>query len=364
MARQDHVVRNIDYKTIKNMRLHILASFLCIGIAAGARKVSDDAFRSEFMRIMEESLPGEQRKTDLTKRLLNVARPAAPEFMQVRALEDYQGYSVNLTNYALKYIGCSNIHTFSDDLAQSGYGSDSVLALNQFVVVRLCPRDECSNYHKYGCNSDFGDYLIPMEDYLQIMKENYFEQYEQYCETCAACNGQSYGNGNYGYYQYGNNNGRRLADDDGYNYDDGYNNNDDNANACDYYDCDNYKRACKNYYTQEKYMEEYFQCGQFYLGNKVAYLGPHCMSDGKTIGIGIYRDQYCNEYNAPLTDISASTGMDLSDEYLKFYYPKSCISCLASVSRNFPNLHSRGLSAHILHYIAFILAIGWLFFEQ
>ena len=79
-------------------------------------------------------------------------------------------------------------------------------------------------------------------------------------------------------------------------------------------------------------MADYFQCGEFNLGNSVAYMGPHCRSDGKTIGIGIYRDENCNRYNAKLNDISSYTGMDLSDEYMKFYYSNNCVSCRASVS--------------------------------
>jgi hypothetical protein len=62
-------------------------------------------------------------------------------------------------------------------------------------------------------------------------------------------------------------------------------------------------------------------------------VGPHCRSDGKTIGIGLYKDENCNEYNADLTDISSYTGLDVSDDYLKFFYSDNCISCLASVSR-------------------------------
>ena len=130
-----------------------------------------------------------------------------------RKLDEYEGYAVNLTEYALKYIGCSNVMTWSDDLAagnnnNGGGGSDSVLKMDKFVVLRLCPRDSCSNYNDFGCMEQFGDYLIPMETYLQVMAETYFTQYQEYCETCYEC--------------------MAAKNDDNYNGDDG--NNKDNQN--------------------------------------------------------------------------------------------------------------------------------------
>ena len=159
-------------------------------------------------------------------------------------------------------------------------------------------------------------------------------------------NGNNYEAADDGYYADADDgddyNRRRLADDDYYNAnngddgDDAYNanNGDDQANACEYYDvCENYRTACKDYAQQADDMQDFFECGEFNVGNNVAYMGPHCRSDGKTIGIGIYKDEYCNEYNAALSDISSYTGMDLSDGYLKPYYSDNCISCLASVSK-------------------------------
>jgi hypothetical protein len=253
----------------------------------------------------------------------------------------YESYAINLTDYALKYIGCSNIKTYSDDLAAQE-NSVSVLRTDRFVVLRLCPKDSCSNYNQYGCLEKFGDYLIPMETYLQAMSEIFFTQYEAYCETCYDCmsaiDGDSSNNG-------GNNRARQLYDDatngdDAVAGDDAaavaddylnYYNNANNGGGCQYYAvCENYKAACSSYGDLGFDLQNYFQCAEFNIGDNVGYLGPHCKSDGKTIGFGIYHDQYCNQYNADLLEMSSY--MSVSDNDLAAYYSNNCISCLASVS--------------------------------
>eukprot|EP00339_Tiarina_fusa_P005293 CAMPEP_0117052564 /NCGR_PEP_ID=MMETSP0472-20121206/36332_1 /TAXON_ID=693140 ORGANISM="Tiarina fusus, Strain LIS" /NCGR_SAMPLE_ID=MMETSP0472 /ASSEMBLY_ACC=CAM_ASM_000603 /LENGTH=512 /DNA_ID=CAMNT_0004767235 /DNA_START=73 /DNA_END=1611 /DNA_ORIENTATION=+ len=345
-------------------RILLWASVL-LGVASAA----DSSLRHDFVRKMEAAVDSKKRETALTNKLLSAATRIEPDevtFEQPRFLEDYQDFAVNLTEYALKYIGCQNIHTYSDELAEDE-DAGTVLGMDRFVIVRLCPRDECSNYNEFGCLSGFGDYLIAMEDYLQIMEESYFDQFEEYCQTCyrsyqclksqnevaaddgddangddANANGDdANANGDDG------NNGRRMED---YNYYNAYDYMDDavddwggagdDANAadednevdyCEYaYACQNWKTPCREYSYQMADMAEYFECSNVNVGNADMYLGPHCRSDGKTIGIGIYKDENCNAYNADLGDISEVTGLDLSDDYLKPYYSENCISCLAS----------------------------------
>jgi hypothetical protein len=290
----------------------------------------------------------------LLSRLASVAVPAAthPEYVAqhgelqqpeyARNLEEYQSYAINLTDYALKYIGCSNIKTWSDELAAQE-NSVSVLRTDRFVVLRLCPKDSCSNYNQYGCLEKFGDYLVPMETYLQAMSETFFTQYQEYCETCYECMSAIDGDdANNGY-----NRGRELYDDanngdDAVAGDDAavagddylnYYNNANNGGGCQFYAvCENYKSACSSYGDLGFDLQNYFQCAEFNIGDNVGYLGPHCKSDGKTIGFGIYHDQYCNQYNADLLEMSSY--MSVSDNDLEAYYSNNCISCLASVSLN------------------------------
>lgn len=352
------------------------------------------------------------------------------------AWAEYGG--LNLTRYALKYLGCQNIHSWSDDMAaDNDYGP---LKMDRFVVFRLCPKEKCSNYNQWGCEYNYGEYTIPMEDYLATMQQYHIQQYQEYCQTCVSCmtgtgdfaqqgnddganngnnrrldqqyngggqyyyynsNGQYYqqnyqdgGNANYGanYGQYKNG----QYQDDYVGGDDHYNNNQaqddfygagdddyanrnakgdddaqytadpyDNTNAyvnddmyadadaetnetayyssrnrCMYADvCASYLDACNpDMFTDDNYManseafSDYFECAEFDMGDAQAYLGPHCQSDGFTIGIGIYEDAYCSSYVGDIADMGQAAGQVFSDDYLSPYYPKQCISCSARVS--------------------------------
>ena len=399
-------------------------TILCLLGAGTTRNICDatttgknaarGSVRNEFVRAMDQALGRKKNDEILRHRLKELAIPANshPGYMRSqqqlnpdgnRQLEEYQDYAIDLTEYALKYIGCSNIRTWSDDLAaenNKNRGTDSVLQMDQFVVLRLCPRDSCSNYNQYGCLQNFGDYLIPMEIYLQTMAETYFTQYEEYCETCYECMSDMNNNNNYNNDDGGNNNGddgnyynNNYNNDDGGNYnnnnynngDDGnyynnnYNNNDDGnynnggrrlnddaysyynnygaddaaaddaaggddyyaqnnyngnqnqAGNCQYYAaCTNYRSACQEYTNLGFDLEDYFECAEFKMGNSGGYLGPHCASDGKTISMGIFNDENCNEFSADISEISSY--MAVQEDELEAYYADKCISCLASVS--------------------------------
>ena len=129
-------------------------------------------------------------------------------------------------------------------------------------------------------------------------------------------------------------------DDMMYATDDAANATDDDGINCFYKDvCHAYMEACgEDMFTDDNYMSysanyaQYFECAEFNVGNAVSYLGPHCRSDGFTIGIGIYEDPYCSSYIGDMVDMEEVTGQAFDDDYLSPYYPKQCISCMATVS--------------------------------
>jgi hypothetical protein len=96
--------------------------------------------------------------------------------------------------------------------------------------------------------------------------------------------------------------------------------------------CENYKSACKSYSKKTKYYEDYFTCSEFTVGDQTGYLGPHCRSDGYTIGIGIFEDSDCSSYIGDKVNIQQYTGQAFDDTELKAYYSKECMSCVASES--------------------------------
>mmetsp|Transcript_39634 Transcript_39634/g.95776 ORF Transcript_39634/g.95776 Transcript_39634/m.95776 type:complete len:469 (+) Transcript_39634:137-1543(+) len=229
---------------------------------------------------------------------------------------DNNVYAIDLENYALKYIGCSNIRSYSSELAEDNAGS--VLEMNRFVTLRLCPKSECSNYYDLGCTSGYGDYVITMGDYLEIMSETYFKQYVEYCQTCDACKHPDSSNKNTG-------------NDNGYYGWNEYAMDDDSGGNCRYSEvCSNYWAVCKDYSEQTYRLEDYFECSPLSTGDSYVYLGPHCGSDGKTLGIGVYSDEYCNEYTKDVTEVSSYLGMDIDGGYMKPFHSENCISCVAS----------------------------------
>lgn len=203
----------------------------------GTEFQSERLQRVEFVREMErlekETLRKKSQKS-LQERLLKVAQEILPSsFSQTTerdlANNNYQNddylsnyvyandASIDLAGYALKYVGCQNVHTWDDNLA--GGDSTSPLSMKRFVTFRLCKANDCSAYNKWGCNFNFGEYVIPMEDYLAIMAEYHFEQFGRFCKTCYRCMSLDY----------------YKDDDDAMAYnatDDGYDVNDDKA-GCD-----------------------------------------------------------------------------------------------------------------------------------
>lgn len=87
-------------------------------------------------------------------------------------------YGIDLTNYAIKYVGCRNVNSWS---------SDNSLELNRFVVFRLCDSNSCSSYNQYGCSSNYGEYMLPLENYLKLMADYYYKDFNKYCEVCSRC---------------------------------------------------------------------------------------------------------------------------------------------------------------------------------
>ena len=98
----------------------------------------------------------------------------------------YLNYGFDLSEYLLKYAGCSSVATFSDEMAQDEE-SDTVFMTNQYVVFRFCPTQTCSGTSVYGCMQDYGEYMLPIDQWLEIIVEYREEEYERYCEYCADC---------------------------------------------------------------------------------------------------------------------------------------------------------------------------------
>jgi hypothetical protein len=273
---------------------------------------SKEDARKEFMRAMDD-VSNLQNLQHLQKRLLLHAVPRRS--LDENATE-YDG-ALDLTQFAMKYVGCQNVKSFSDDLAEDN-DSNTVLGYNRFVVFRLCPANKCSAYNKYGCQDSFGEYIIEMEMFLEIMSQYHHQKYLEYCATCIACMNPPSDDTNYTEYN-------STTNETIYTW---------SASAdCQYFEaCQNYNQACKNFdaSTDDNAYSEILGCSEYALNDNMVYRGPHCGSNGKSITMGLFKDNECTKYIQSEADSGTSSGTD--DSLLQFFYNPTCVSCVNTVS--------------------------------
>lgn len=331
-------VRRTAQRTKMMTRLTHLPLFLMIQMTAAGRNGQALA-KTEFMRNMnraaaehnlplysEEQLGTIARKERLHRNLLKNAISVKalkssdkPESVDIEGTEtDHRQLadeyadtsSINLLSYSLKYQGCASLSSYSDEKAYSD--ESSVMSTKQFVNFRLCPSNSCSNSTKNGCGYGYGEYLIPMSEYLTSFigyKQETFQQYCNYCKQCMYFENYFYGN-------------RNLED----------------QHACKYYDaCEDYSDVCSDDDDNNEESSTFSDCsyvGSGYNDNGGGYFyaGPYCDSDQSTIKIGLYSDQYCTKYLYDSSDISDYTGDDMDETSLSDLSRGDCISCRKSVS--------------------------------
>jgi len=178
-----------------------------------------------------------------------------------------------------------------------------------------------------GCQENYGEYMIELEDYLQLMLEYQMERFQTYCEYCDECM--------YNVYQvWLENGGFNQNDDDDKARDDYYRDDrreeeDDDAavdpsfyEVCpEYSTCSMYKTLCEE--EIDETLTEYFECAEVEGSNgQVAYVGPHCAEDGFTVTLGVYSDEYCNQYIGNGVNIANFIGedIDIEEDILKPWY--------------------------------------------
>jgi hypothetical protein len=219
-------------------------------------------------------------------------------------------YPYDLSTYSVRYEKCQNVLSWSDDLAGEE-DATTVLALEHFVIFRLCPTDSCQT-----CYSDYGEYVLPVEEYLASAIEQSRQAFENSCEQCEeACN------------------------DGGY---------------CDEScldDCQIYENLGQNGYVDAS---QYIQCQQIDVvandddddnaddaaddaEQQQLYIGPKCSAHGKRIYIGLFTDEDCStKFEIPEDHTMAHyTGFRLWYGTLSATYDHSissstssgCISC-------------------------------------
>jgi hypothetical protein len=297
---------------------------------------------------------------------------------------------VDMSKYSLKYVGCQNVHVWknSESAAQQQQNEDdgnddgdddensNPLRLSRMVVLRLCEAQGCSNYNALGCQKNYADYLLPMDDYIDIMKEYHFEKLSKYCTVCADCLAYSAAtssttttnttstttddaayqpNSNY----YNNNDGaggdRNLGNNNNnyygyYNVDGSDDATSSNSNSYPWYIdqdgqcifktiCRNYRSTCSSYAASLLTNDDgqtamYTSCTAATTttttDTTTRYIGPHCAANGHTIELAVYADQYCSTF---VQKADSTTVFGSSPYYsLEAYSSKKCLLCNAAQS--------------------------------
>jgi len=266
-------------------------------------------------------------------------------------------FKFDATQYSLSYHRCAAVKQFDDELA-AAEDSTTVFITKNFAVFRFCPSTMCESSvvtevnaetgetevvteenpetdelemvmkeggaNGEGCQSNYGEYMIELGDYLSLMVEYHNDRFEKYCDTCESCM--------YDVYQVWMKNGysgRHLKERSDLSFLDdletedfhtahrelGYN----KYAACPEYDiCHSFSQICKT--GLDDTLTEYFDCTQVQKSNgQTAYMGPHCSADGVTITLGVYSDEYCSEYIGNGVSAASFLGYELEGDELSPY---------------------------------------------
>mmetsp|Transcript_41783 Transcript_41783/g.61156 ORF Transcript_41783/g.61156 Transcript_41783/m.61156 type:complete len:556 (-) Transcript_41783:207-1874(-) len=373
-------------------KLTAALSVLLLADSCSAISVANARERADFINAMREAMDEREfmeeraklrklKKEKFHRNLLSKAKPMPPslkkqpvakepEFMNYakagtpsqvtpnRKLEDGDGdedvdwgaFGFDVSEYSVKYTGCSAISMYNDEA--NGDDGDSVVETTRFVTFRLCNSLYCDSSSDLGCDSDYGDFILELGDYLTYFAEFENEMMEQFCHYCKQC---IY----FDTYFYGH---RDLEDADADADVDAaaaeYFADDDAAadgdHACKFYDqCKSYPSVCYEVLEDDDYFvnmyaetyaaeyaatygavddqyeriqyEDFFECINY--GNY--YLGPYC-SGGEAISIGIFSDEMCTVYVGDSVDMNAYTGLDFDTYALQNFYSRKCLACKES----------------------------------
>ena len=206
----------------------------------------------------------------------------------------------------------------------------------QVVSYRLCPVDSCKENSWRGCRKTYGNYMISLEDYIDLYQNDFAERVEQYCDYCKQCTYLSF---NYNYqcdYFYdcytSNYNYTSLCDDD--------------VEAVDYSQFIECTEVEKLQYTEEN-ADDGSDDGDDYIyddgnnrtrrldedenGDDKAYVKIYC--DGN-IKLGLFSDNACTNYIGDSSAVYEATGISGIEDNLKDGVTNSrCLSCGKEVSR-------------------------------
>ena len=242
--------------------------------------------------------------------LLSAARPTANSSRQQlrRSLENdddgASSSSVDLSSYSIKFEKCQYVKQYatesSDDQTSS---SETVLETKKFVIFRLCPSSSSSSSSSTttttttnsctssNCKSNYGEYVIDLETYLEATLQIKSDEQEAYCEACQYCDA-------------GNDDAAAEGADAGDEDDADDRRRRQRQLTSSSVDCSTCYDQCQNIANMGDYgyadASEYYKCEKVYENenkNLVYYAGAMCSNSGSRIKVGLFTDANCENYD-------------------------------------------------------------------
>jgi len=258
--------------------MKFLLNFLTLGMASAALPI----FGTPKSKAMMKPTKIDNIKADspLGMNLLSKAR----------ALDEDEEIDFTwVSNFSIKFQGCHHVSQWNEEADDE---EDVRIETKRLIRFRLCPANDCSPDKAGGCDSDYGDYIIDMNTFLELYYQAVEEYNEYRCEYTAAvlCNCED-------------------SDDKSDDFDE---------DICTWecYETHGIQDICdaENPYGDDAQEEEeefdladYVECQQAEFNNNDRrrkldeeeieyYIGPYCAEQGGAIFLGLFTDDTCSTF--------------------------------------------------------------------
>mmetsp|Transcript_23005 Transcript_23005/g.34520 ORF Transcript_23005/g.34520 Transcript_23005/m.34520 type:complete len:382 (-) Transcript_23005:206-1351(-) len=229
---------------------------------------------------------------------------------KARKLEANQDVDFSfVTKYSIKFQGCHHVPQWNDEANDE---EDVRIMTKRLVRFRLCPSDSCSADSWSGCSSDYGDYIVDMNTFVEAYWQGMEDNLERQCEAMKDICGDS----NYCMYQNGMD---ECVDEEDANGDDQVAKAQAEFDALEYMECKEYNFENNNNNNQQQY-DEY--------GNEIEYfIGPFCADQGGAINLALFTDDTCSAFVSDgyeLFETNAGFSLPFSEDSM---IPYDCMPC-------------------------------------
>jgi len=212
---------------------------------------------------------------------------------------------------------------------------NEMIQRDSFVTFRLCPSGTCQDGSNSGCDVTYGEYMLPLSDYIYAFSSYYATAQENYCAWCKKCiyflkyftetdDAMKYSVDNTCMSHCKRYDNLCAAEEEGgdknNNNANANNNNKNNVNSNT--DDDYYGDTYKGYLTCTKAPEVNPDDGKYY------YIGPTCQAYKNRVILSVFSDQYCTDDVSNAVSIQDVSGNSKFDIYaLKGFSKPNCFKC-------------------------------------